>query len=287
MFNKYIRSFTQGRLVALFVLLCALSACSDSGVEVQSTFANTKDIKQGAAVYFNEEVIGEVSDVVSLANGSRVAITLNGTQLDKLSSNSAIVVNRLKEGAPLEFYNRNADNDKPIVAGQEIRGLDSMFQLGAWMVGDAIQLGVGSISSYVDAFQEYLKSDEFQTDKENMQVSINGASVSAAEAVETVGRDLNRAIQELVESEDEIVAAVEQLGDELSPVVEEMSRSGSKLAVELDRFAEGLESSNQTEQQSGQRLLDSLIAMLEKLNDSMEQGAAQEKSAEPDDSDIK
>jgi ABC-type transporter Mla subunit MlaD len=277
--------FSSSKLLNIVLVAALLSACSDGGIEVSSTFSNTKDIKQGALVYFNEKSVGEVSDVVVVGSGSRVAIKLNAQAASELNSNSALVVNRLKEGAPLEIYNRDTKSRQPLIAGQELLGLDSMFQLGAWMIGDAIQLGVGSVSEYVQAFQKYLKSDEFQQEKDNFEIQINGAAVSAADAMQTVGKDLNKAMDQLLASEDEMVAAVEELGKELSPVVEELSSSGAKLAVEMEKFATALESSSAAERQSGQKLLDSLIAMLENLNASIEKGATQskEKQALPSD----
>ncbi|MFT5572425.1 MAG: ABC-type transporter Mla subunit MlaD [Cryomorphaceae bacterium] len=265
------------KLLIIVMLAILLNACSDGGMEVSSTFSNTKDIKPGALVYFNEQVVGEVIDVAPVGSGSRVAITLNAQVLNDLSSSSALVVNRLKEGAPLEIYNRDTQNSEPLSAGQELRGLDSMVQLSAWMVGNAIQLGAGSVSAYVQAFQEYLKSDQFQQEKDNFQIEVNGAAITAADAIQAVEQDLNKAMDQLLASEDEVVAAVEELANELSPVVEELSKSSAKLADELERFAVGLEATSETGQQSGQKLLDSLIVMLEKLNDSIEQGAAKPK----------
>lgn len=272
-------NFVKG--LAILSLGLFLLACADGTSEISTTFANTKDIQKDSEVFFEDQVVGKVSDVVLQNNGSRVAIALNPGVLERLNNKSALVVNRLKEGAPLEIYNRATSDAQALQAGQEIRGLDSMFQLGAWMVGDAIQLGAGSISQYVDSFQQYLQSDEFEQDKQNIEIQIEGASVSAAQALEAVGNDLNRALEELVASEDEIVAAVDELGKELAPVVEQIGKSGSQLAIELEKFAAGLESSTESERQSGQKLLDSLVAMLEKLNASMEQGMDDASQTEP------
>lgn len=270
------RAFTKFvKCLAVLSLGLFLFACADGTSEISTTFANTQDIQKGSEVFFDDQVVGAVSDVVMQNNGSRVVIELVPGTLEKLTDKSALVVNRLKEGAPLEIYNRATGDGQALQAGQEIRGLDSMFQLGAWMVGDAIQLGAGSISHYVDSFQQYLQSDEFKQDKENIEIQIDGASVSAAQALEAVGDDLNRALEELVASENEISAAVDELGKELAPVVEQIGKSGSQLAIELEKFAAGLESTSESERQSGQKLLDSLVAMLEKLNSSMDQGMQQ------------
>jgi len=58
--------------------------------------------------------------------------------------------------------------------------LDSIFQLGAWMVGDAIQIGTDSVSKCVGAFQECLSGDEFE---ENNAIVLSGLTKSAAEVL--------------------------------------------------------------------------------------------------------
>ena len=283
-------------------LLVLLSACSDSGFNVTTSFENTQDIEEGTVVYFQDQVVGTVSDVTKTQIGSAVQMTIDPQAAEKISSNAAVVVNRLKEGAPLEIYNSEGANKEFLVAGQELKGLDSMFQLGAWMVGDAIKIGTGSVSQYVDAFQEYLQGDKFQTDKAQVQEKINEATQAASEtikaveqdmseAVEEMTKDMTEAVEEMAEAEEEMAEVVEQLGDELapmvellndelSPVVKELTKSGSLLMEQLEQFTKGLESTQQSEQQAGKHFMDSLLATLEKLNQSLEQGAAESQSTE-------
>lgn len=122
----------------LTIGILALTACGDGSVEISSRFANTNDIQKGTSVYFNDQEVGEVGDVVSEDSGSRVAIILLPDVIGQLNSRAAVVVNRVKEGSPLEIYNGDTVDSLPLQSGQEILGLDSMSQLGSWMVGDPI-----------------------------------------------------------------------------------------------------------------------------------------------------
>lgn len=263
-------------------LLVFLGACSDSGVNVTTRFANTQDIEEGAVVYFENQPVGDVSDVSNTNNGSIVQLNLNEDAAKIIGGGSAVVVNRLKEGGPIEIYNPGDVANKPLTDGQELKGLDSMFQLGAWMVGDAIQVGSGSVSQYVDAFQKYLQGDEFQAGKAQVQEQIGQATNAAKEAMKTVEQDVVQAMNEVLASEGEMAKAVEDLGNELSPVVKELSKSGSLLIEQLEQFAKGLENTQQGEQQAGQNLMESLLATMEKLNQSLEEGTKQSAPAAPD-----
>ena len=260
--------------VLSLILICALlTACSSDEIKVSAQFANTNDIEEGTPVYFNQAKIGEVTDVEVEKHGSTVAMRLEKQAAAEVYAQSAVVVNRLKEGAPLEIVNRETGNGEPLLDGQEIEGLDSMVQLGAWVLGDAIQVGVGAISNYVDAFQNYLQSEEFQNDKDQFEVEINGAAVSAEQAMQTLGQELNKAMKEFAASEDEMVAAVDSLGDELAPLAESLAENGVRLAEEMDGFAKSLENRSVEEREAGQRVLESLITMLEKINDGLEKGS--------------
>lgn len=267
--------------VSLLLLAIFLAACSDSGVQVLSKFANTQDIKEGSQVYLDDQIVGEVVDVTNDGEGSSVLIEFDKQAASSISGKSAVVVNRLKEGAPLEVYNRPSSAGDFLQQGQELKALDSMFQLGAWMVGDAIQLGTGSVADYMQSFQDYLKGDEFQQNKAQVTNQINAATQAAQVAVEQAEKSVSAAIEEMADSEQEMAAAVEQLGQELSPMMQELGKSGAQLIEELQKFTQGLQNTDKQEQQTGKALMDSLLQTLEKLNQSIEQGVQGEGSAEP------
>jgi len=264
----------------LFVALF-LSACSDKGVQVITQFANTQDIKEGGLVYLDDQAVGEVVDVKNDEQGSRVLISFDKEAAASISDKSAVVVNRLKEGAPLEVYNRTSASGESLQDGQEIKAFDSMFQVGAWMVGDAIQLGTGTVSDYVQSFQDYLKGDKFQQDKAQVADQLNAAKEAAKVAVEQAEKEVTAAMKDMVDSEQEMAAAVEQLGEELSPMLEELGNSGAQLITELEKFTKGLQQTDTGEQQAGKELMQSLLRTLEKLNQSIEQGVQGDDPAAP------
>ena len=77
----------------------------------------------------------------------------------------------MKNNAPIEIYNK-LNEEVLIEKDAQLTGLNSMFQLGAWMVGDSLSAGSDSLTGYVDAFQRYLNGDQFQQDKQFIE---NGA----------------------------------------------------------------------------------------------------------------
>lgn len=269
-FKSTIRSF------ALISFCIVLTACGSNELQVTAQFSNTQDIDEGTTVYFNEQAIGEVADSKTQGNGSSIVIELDESAAELVASNSAVVVNRLKQQAILEIHNSNDAVTEFVQDGQQIKGLDSMFQLGAWLVGDVIQLGSSSLNEYVNAFQDYLRSDKFQQDKNTVQQQVNTASLEAQQAIESIGEELDVVMQELATKEDQASQAIEQLGQELAPIVQELANSGSLLMEQLEAFTKSLEQTDQSEQQAGQTFLQSLTAMLETLNQSIEQGSGQD-----------
>ena len=151
-----------------------------------------------------------------------------------------------------------------------------MFQLGAWMVGDVIQAGSGSLSKYVGAFQEYLGGQHFDDNKEQIQKQISGITESVSVAVKELEQGVGVAINELSVNEEQVAASIEQLGDELSPVVSEFARSSTELVGQLEQFITNIEKNmDVNEKQTGEKLLQSLNNTFEKLNQSIESGVNQ------------
>jgi len=263
------------RSLVSVALLAGLTACGDSGLEIYSRFDNSQDISEGAAVYFNDKSVGEVVDVAPKDDGTFVTMALDPQTAEKISPHAAVVVNRLKPGAPLEIHNGSDVSNLGLEAGQKLQGLDSMMGLVAWSVGDALKVGTNELSGYVNSFKDYLNSEQFEQDKSAVQSQLQEATRDTVAAIKEVDKEINTAIEEAQINEQEIASAIEELGEEMSPVVEELASNGAKLAQELERFAKGLEEQSAERQESGTQFLESLIATLEKLNASMEKGFAE------------
>lgn len=242
-------------LRALFglLLVSVLTACGSNSVDVMAKFSNTKDIAEGATVYFEDRAIGEVEDVSGHEGGSIVLLGINQDAAAKISDQAAVVVNRVKPGAPIEIYNPAGDIQNSVQDGQTIQGMDSMLELMAWSVGDAINEGSKEFGSLLSGFTEYLKGEDFQHGKAEFQQQMKDAGTAAGNALKSVEKDISEAINNMVAVEEQAAQAVEQLGDELSPLVAEISKSGQDLAGELERFAEGLENASPQDQESGKR----------------------------------
>lgn len=254
-------------------LLVLLSACGDNHLEVSASFSNAQGIKEGTSVYFEESVVGEVSSVEQQGTGSLVKLGINEKAAETISSNSAVVVNRIKPGAPLEIHVSGVPSDTYLQEGQTIEGLNSMFELVAWSVGDAFQAGTGELAGYVDSFQTYLEGEQFQQDKAKVEEGVKEMADAATEAIKTVEQDLQAAMSEMSVTEEQLVQAIQELSDEMSPLAKEMAKSGTDLMLELENFAQGLENASPQDQESGQKLIEALVAAIEKLNQSAEDGA--------------
>jgi len=259
-------------IIAMFLLL-AVGACGNNGVEVTTEFRNAQGIKDGTRIYFEDRGVGEVIAVTEQSSGSLVTMAIDEDAALIIDSEAAVVVNRIKPGAPLEIYASAAAQNFGLQQGQQIKGLNSMIELVAWSVGDALQVGTDELSGYVDSFQDYLESEKFEEDRARVEEGVREMAAIASETMKTVEQDLSDAMSEINVSEEDLAAAIKELGDELSPVAEEMAKSGTDLMVELERFTQGLESATPEEQEAGQKLIESLVETIEKLNEAAERGA--------------
>ena len=254
-------------LLSFVLAILLLGACDGLGFSVSTIFTNNPGIPLGTEVYLNNQVIGEVVDVETVEGGLQVRLTLDKEIAKHIGSKSAVVVNRSKQGAPLEIYNRTSADQAMLQNGQMIKGLDSMFELGVWMVGDAIQLGSDTVSEYVESFQNYLKSDEFQSDKEIVAERIASAKIAAEQGFKKVEQELARAAEDLAASERDAAKAIEELSEEMAPLMQELGSEGAQMMQELQQLSEGLVQSDPEQQAAGERFTASLLEAIKKLNE--------------------
>lgn len=259
--------------IGLLLAMLLFAGCAEQGIQIQANFDNAQQFKPGAELYFDGQVVGSVDSVESSAEGSLVYFNIKPEMAQSLSSKSAIVVNRLKECTPLEIYNRGSNTEHPLVSGQTVKGLDSMVQLGAWMVGDAIKLGETSLSDYVQSFQDYLSGEQFQQDKDAVKQQLDSARSQAQTVVQQLEEDLQAGAEQLAATEQAAAEVLESLGEELAPIVEGLAGDGAKLAQELQQFADSLQQQNEDERLAGEAFLASLLTTLERLNQAFEDGA--------------
>lgn len=265
------------------MFLAGLSACGDSGVRVTTEFRSAQGVKEGAKVYFEERGVGQVVAIDEQGSGSQgsgsqgsgsiVTMMIDPQAAETIEPGSAVVINRIKPGTPLEIYASASATQLGLQDGQQLKGLDSMIELVAWSLGDAFQAGSGELSGYVDSFQQYLQSDEFEEDRAQVEAGVKEMALVASTALKTVEQDLAAAMNEMTVSEDDLALAIQQLGDELSPIAEEMAKSGTDLMFELEKFTQGLDNATAEEQAAGQRLIESIIATIETLDAAAERGA--------------
>lgn len=259
-------------LLSFALAMFLLGACDGLGFSVSTIFTNNPGIPLGTEVYLNNQVIGEVVHIEAVEGGLQVKLALDKEIAKHIGSKSAVVVNRSKQGAPLEIYNRTSSDQAMLQNGQMIKGLDSMFELGTWMVGDAIQLGSGTVSEYVESFQDYLKSDEFQSDKEVVAKRIASAKIAAEQGFKKIEQELARAAEDLAASEGDAAKAIEELSEEMAPLMQELGSEGAQMMQQLQQLSEGLVQSNPEQQAAGERFIASLLEAVKNLNEEFEGG---------------
>jgi len=117
--------------------------------------------------------------------------------------------------------------------------------------------------------QDYLESQDWEHQKQEIREQIRSAGDSATKAVNDVSKELNETVEKLRELEAEAVATSErlgeQLGQDLTDILGEFRDSGEALASELEKLAAQLDE-NDYGAAAGQGFLDMLQAMLEGLN---------------------
>lgn len=259
------------KILGCLVAVSLLSACG-GGVEVSAKFNKAQSVKAGAQVYYLGEVVGNVQSNAKDAQGSLVVMSIDEDAALSIDPNSAVVVNRIKPGSPLEIHPSIAPTEGGISDGQELLAMNSMFDLVAWSVGGAFKSTTNEVSAYVDEFSNYLESDQFKNDKALVEKGVTEMANSATQAMKSIEQDLAEAMADLDVTEEDLAKAIEGLGDDLSPLAKEMGKSGADLMLELDKFAQGLENASPSEQASGQRLIESMLAAIERLNNSAEEG---------------
>ena len=274
------------RAVMACLMLIGLVGCTaPQPFQVSARFNQTRDIEVGRPVLFDGVSVGEVLTVTHEGAGSIVAMSVTPEAAEMISADAALVVNRIKPGAPLELHNPSGVMVEPLQAGQRVQAMDSMLELMAWSVGDAINAGGEQLAVMVDDFQRYIKSDEFQQNAQAVQQQLQDALGTTAAALKTIGEDVAQSIVNVAATEEQLAQAIDELGDELGPVVEEMARSSADLAAELDQFSAQLENASPEQRASGERLIQSITDLLAKLNQSLEQGSSPKSRTTPETSD--
>jgi len=275
---KFYKSEVKVRNFFIAIIL-AISAACESEIRTSAVLNSTQDIKKGAPIFMSGEVVGEVVSIKQQSNTTELTIELNNKGKSTIKNNAAIVVNRLKSNSPLEVYNKQ--NETELIQDEsQLVGLNSMLELGAWMVGDSISSGGESLIGYVDAFQRYLNGEKFQQDKQVLQSAAEQIGKDVQGMAKVLGDEVQKATQELSITEQKAAQAIEQFGNELAPVIGEFSKSSQAIVEELEKFTENIELQDQQGQEIGTTILSSLLKALETVNENIESSD----NSEPDDS---
>lgn len=267
----------------LFAAVLLMFSCTDQGVIVKTEFASTQDVVPDTPVFLGAEKVGEVVDVTKTQYGSEITMEIAQEKAAKIHNKAAVVVNRLREGVPLEIHNPPSAITQSIENGQNIEGLDSMLQLVAWGLGSTLDAGMTELTR----FQKYLESDEFQRDKASVGVAVDRGLIIAKQNLQHAESELRSTIEKLDLSEAQLKDSIATLGHELSPLLEELAYSGGELMAELDSFASTLEEGSRSKQADGAQLLSQLAEAIDQLSKSMERGYSSGVTSDADEQESK
>lgn len=177
------------KIVVISLVVVVVSACGNDKLSITSEFSKTRDIKNGDSIFVDGAVVGEVTHVKLSDSKTQVRAELDTKAVVDISSSSVLVINRLDSGARMELHSRApVTDDNQLADGQSLEGLDSMFQLGLWAMTGAIDNSTESLAGYVTAFQDYLRSEQFNADKQALTDSIESVGEAGSEIAADVLR---------------------------------------------------------------------------------------------------
>ena len=183
--------------IVLLLVAVFFSACDFNGFSVTTSFSKTKNVPEGTIVYFDDIEIGKVSDVEVSEDRLNLKLSLEKSVAETIGSGAAVFLD-YRQGVPiLEFYDRTNPENNKLENGQSVIGIDSIFQLGAWIVGSSIQQGSSAVTGILESFDGYLQSDDFESDKETIQKQIDSAGEAAKNAAVNIEAELQIIIEQL------------------------------------------------------------------------------------------
>lgn len=185
------------RPIVLLMIAVFVTACDFNGFSVTTSFSKTKNVPEGTIVYFDDIEIGKVSDVEISEDRLNLKLSLEKKAAETIGSGAAVFLDYRQGVAILEFYDRKNSENNSLENGQSVLGIDSIFQLGAWIVGSSIQQGSSAVTDILESFDGYLQSDDFESDKENIQEQIDSAGEAAKNAAVNIEVELQKIIEQL------------------------------------------------------------------------------------------
>jgi len=185
------------RSALILLAVVSISACDLNGFNVTTSFSKTKNVAEGTLIYFDGKEIGKVSDVELLDDRINLTLSLDKAEAITIGSGAAVFVDFQQGVQVLEFYDRANPENSKLEDDQSVLGIDSIFQLGAWIVGGTIQQGSSTVTEFIESFDDYLQSDEFDTDKETIRNQVDSATESAKNAAQNIEDELQKIVKEL------------------------------------------------------------------------------------------
>lgn len=179
----------------LLVLIALVSGCTQT-VQVSAMFAPEVQVSPGADVWFGQGVIGEVRRISKEGDGTRVFIALDPDESKGLMKGAAAAPVTRDDVAGIEIFNFRSGQE-PLGDGDELVGLNNALEYFSWQSRETLDFTSGALSTFTTSVQNYFDSEEWQSQKKEMEQSFAQLGADVQSAVEDMLRDYEALVEEL------------------------------------------------------------------------------------------
>lgn len=231
------------RYMFVFLLALALgvlSACTKT-VEVSVTFPESKGLREGDRVVFQDQDIGNVASVKPADSGVVAGLTLDSETSRSVQTNAAAIVADT-DPRTVEILNPPGTGE-PVTDGASLEGLGSPLELALWRTGATIGAGQGLVEQLSATFDHYFDSEQWERTKAEILAQLDTISGQSAQAMESASEGLKAFLAELEVESTEVVQDTQERLAELQEQIETFQKEGqAELAASLKRILEQLDS---------------------------------------------
>lgn len=238
--------------VVLLVAVVLGAACSRT-MEVFVELDEPAGLRSGAPVYLDEQQVGKVSALQQQAGGYLISLALDPARVAVLRRGSAARVAE-RDGAAVLILHNSLRGTAPLADGERLQGLASPLDYSAWQAAEALGYASGSLSQVMASVNEYLESERWQRQQQEMREHLERMDQATRDAVSGMQADIEALVRELGESagaaNDQLTQRYRELSRQLEQQMAELAERGEQEVMEpLREFLQALEPLVEPEEQ--------------------------------------
>ena len=230
--------------VVLLLAVVLGTACSRT-MEVFVELDEPAGLRPGAPVYLDERQVGKVNAVRQQGGGHLVSLALDPDEVAVLRRGSAARVAE-RDGAVVLILHNSLRGTVPLADGARLQGLVSPLDYSAWQAAEALDYASGSLSQVMASMNEYLESERWRGQQEEMSERLEQMDQATREAVSGMQADIEALVRELGAmagtANDQLVQRYRELSRQLEQQMAELAERGQEEVMEpLREFLQALE----------------------------------------------